>query len=107
MGTDKHLVALLDSAGNVLATSALAGATSSGASTFQTYAFTSQYFAVGPAQYFACMQSNGTTDNIRMIPTGTQDTYLTTSKTGSFGTIPTITVPTTFTTAVGPYSFLY
>jgi hypothetical protein len=107
VGTDKHLVALLDSQGNVLANSALAGAADATASVYQQYAFTSQYFAVGPAQYFACSQSNGTTDTLRMVVTGTQDTYLTTSKTGSFGTIPTITVPTTFTTAVGPYSYLY
>jgi hypothetical protein len=106
-GSDKHLVALLDSAGNVLATSALAGATNSTASTYVRFAFTSQYLTVGPGQYFACTQSNGTSDTIRMIVTGTQDTYLTTSKTGTFGTIPTITVPTTFTTAVGPYAYLY
>ncbi len=106
-GTDKHLVALLDAGGNVLATSALGGAASSGTSAYQQYAFTAKYFAVGPAQYFACVQSNGTTDTIRMLVTGTQDTYLTTSKTGSFGTIPTITVPTTFTTAVGPYAYAY
>jgi len=106
-GSDKHLVALLDAAGNVIATSALAGATNSTASTYVNFAFTTKYFVVGPAQYFACTQSNGTSDTIRMLVTGTQDTYLTTSKTGTFGTIPTITVPTTFTTAVGPYAYLY
>jgi len=106
-GSDKHLVALLDSAGNVVATSALAGATNSTASTYVRFAFTSQYLVVGPGQYFACTQSNGTSDTIRMLVTGTQDTYLTTSKTGTFGIIPTITVPTTFTTAVGPYAYLY
>jgi hypothetical protein len=106
-GSDKHLVALLDGGGNVLATSALAGATNSTASTYVRFAFTSQYLVVGPAQYFACTQSNGTSDTLRFLVTGTQDTYLTTSKTGTFGTIPTITVPTTFTTAVGPYMLLY
>jgi hypothetical protein len=106
-GSDKHLVALLDSAGNVVATSALAGAVNSTASTYVRFAFTSQYLTVGPGQYFACTQSNGTSDTIRMLVTGTQDTYLTTSKTGTFGTIPAITVPTTFTSAVGPYAYLY
>lgn len=106
-GSDKHLVALLDASGNVLATSALAGAVNSTASTYVRFAFTSQYLVVGPAQYFACTQSNGTSDTIRMLVTGTQDTYLTTSKTGTFGTIPAITVPTGFTTAVGPYMYLY
>ena len=106
-GSDKHLVALLDSAGNVVATSALAGAVNSTASTYVKFAFTSQYLTVGPGQYFACTQSNGTSDTIRMLVTGTQDTYLTTSKTGTFGTIPAITVPTTITSAVGPYAYLY
>lgn len=106
-GSDKHLVALLDSAGNVLATSALAGATNSTASTYVKFAFTSKYYVVGPGQYYGCTQSNGTSDTIRMLVTGTQDTYLTTSKTGTFGTIPTITVPTGFTTAVGPYMYAY
>jgi hypothetical protein len=105
-GSDKHLVALLDSTGNVLANSALAGATNSTASTYITFAFTSPYYAV-PGQYFACTQSNGTSDTLRFLVTGTQDTYLTTSKTGTFGTIPTITVPTGFTTAVGPYMEAY
>jgi len=105
-GSDKHLVALLDASGNVLANSALAGATNSTASTYVKYAFTSQYYIV-PGQYYACTQSNGTSDTIRMLVTGTQDTYLTTSKTGTFGTIPTITVPTGFTTAVGPYMYAY
>ena len=82
-------------------------AVNSTASTYVKFAFTSQYLTVGPGQYFACTQSNGTSDTIRMLVTGTQDTYLTTSKTGTFGTIPAITVPTTFTSAVGPYAYLY
>jgi len=106
-GTDKHIGVLLDASGNVLANSTLSGTTAGTASTYEQLAFTSKYFAVGPAQYFVCVQSNGTTATVRMVVTGTQDTYLTTSKTGSFGTIPTITVPTTFTTAVGPYSYAY
>lgn len=106
-GTDKHLVALYDSAGNLLANSAVAGAATSGTSAYQKFAFTSTYFAI-PAQYFACMQTNGTTDTVRMVVTGTQDTYLTKGVTGqTFGTLASFTVPTTFTTAVGPYSFLY
>lgn len=109
VGTDKHLVALYDAAGNLLANSATAGATSSGANTYQTYAFTSPYLVVGPAKYYACAQANGTTDNIRMLATGIQDGVTTKGVTGqTFGTIPsTFTVPTTFTTVVGPYYQLY
>lgn len=103
-------VILYDSAGNALANSALAGQASVSASVFETYAFTAKYFAIGgPTQYFACLQDNavgGTT--VRMVTTGTQDTVLTKGQTGAtFGTIPALTVPTTFTTAVGPYVYLY
>ena len=106
--TDNHLVILYDASGNLLANSATAGVLAATASTYQTIPFTSKYFAVGPAQYFGCVQSNGTTATLNMIKTGMQDTYLTTSKTGVFGTIPTtITAPTTFTTVVGPYLELY
>lgn len=109
VGTDNHLVALYDASGNLLANSAVAGVLAANASTYQNIAFTKTFFAVGPAQYFGCVQTNGTTATIRMLVTGTQDTYLTKGVTGqTFGTIPaTITVPTTFTTAVGPYLLLY
>lgn len=109
VGTDKHLVILYDAAGNALANSATAGALSAGASTYQTYAFTSPYLVVGPAKYYACTQSNGVTDTLRMLITNVQDGVTTKQVTGqTFGTIAaTITVPTTFTTAVGPYYQLY
>lgn len=109
VGTDKHLVALYDATGNLLANSAVAGATSAGASTYQTYAFTTTYYVVGPAKYYACAQTNGTTDTIRMLVTGVSDTFTTKGVTAqTFGTVPaTFTVPTTFTTAVGPYWELY
>lgn len=108
VGTDNHLVVLYDATGNRLANSATAGVLAANASTYQNISFTSQYYLVGPAQYFGCVQSNGTTATIRMLATGTQDTYLTTSVAGTFGTIPaTITAPTTFTTAVGPYLLLF
>src|SRR5207244_4421622 len=107
-GTDKHYVVLYDQGGTALANSAVAGASTSGASTYQTFAFTTKFYAVGPAQYFACFQTNGTTDTVRMVVTGTQDTLLTKGQTGAtFGTVPALTVPTTFTTAVGPYVYLY
>lgn len=107
-GTDKHLIALYDSNGTLLANSALAGTATSGTSTYQLFPFTALFYAVGPARYFACMQSNGATNTVRMIVTGTQDTFLTKGVTGqTFGTLVNITVPTTFTTAVGPYVELY
>jgi len=107
--TDNHLVALYDSTGNLLANSAVAGVVASGASTYQNIAFTTSYYLVGPAQYYGCLQTNGTTATVRMIVTGTQDTFLTKGVTGqTFGTIPaSFTAPTTFTTAVGPYWEIY
>ena len=108
VGTDNHLVALYDSGGKLLANSAVAGAVAAGASAYQDYAFTSTFFAVGPARYFACMQTNGNTATVRMAVTGQGDTILTKGQTGvTFGTIPALTVPTTFTTAVGPFVYLY
>lgn len=109
VGTDKHLVVLYDATGNAIANSATAGATTSGASTYQTYAFTTPYYIVGPAKYYACLQSNGTTDTVRMLTAGTQDNITTKAVTGqTFGTIAaTFTVPTTFTTVVGPYWEIY
>ena len=109
VGTDKHLVALYDGTGNLLANSATAGATTSGASTYQTFAFTAPYYMVAPAKYYGCTQTNGTTDTVRMTVTGVQDGYTTKGVTGqTFGTVPaTFTAPTTFTTAVGPYYQVY
>jgi len=108
-GTDKHLVALYDATGNLIANSAVAGATAGTASTYEQIAFTTPYYVVGPVQLFGCLQTNGTTATVRMLVTSVQDQYLTKGVTGqTFGTIPaTITVPTTFTTAVGPYEELY
>jgi hypothetical protein len=109
-GTDKFVVALYDSGGNLLTNSAVAGSTASGSSTYQKRAFTSPYFAVGPAQYFACAQGDsGTTATLNLIVTGTSD-YVLTQSYGSqtFGTIPTtITAPTAFGTAKGPLWIAY
>jgi hypothetical protein len=108
VGTDNHLVALYDGTGNLLANSATAGALAASASEYQNISFTAPYFMVGPAQYFGCVQSNGTTATVRMLVTQVQDNFLTKSIAGTFGTVPaTITVPTTFTTAVGPYFAIF
>lgn len=107
--TGKWIYALYDSAGNLLANTAVAGTVATGTNAFQKIAFTSKYYAVGPAKYFGCMESNaGGSITFTAIVTGMQDTYLTKGQTGTtFGTLPALTVPTTFTTAVGPYWLLY
>ena len=108
-GTDSWVLAFYDSSGNLIAHGALTGAVASGASTFQKQAFTTPYYAVGPAQYFACAQGNsGTTATINLLVTGTQDTYLTKAYgSQTFGTLSSITVPTSFTTANGGFWILY
>jgi hypothetical protein len=109
VGTDNHLVALYDATGNLIANSAVAGVLAATASNYQNISFTTSYYLVGPAQYFGCLQTNGTTATVRMLVTQVQDQRLTKGVTSiTFGTIPaTITVPTTFTTAVGPYYTIF
>lgn len=108
-GTDKHIAVLYDGTGNLIANSATAGTTAGTASTYEQLPFTSKYYMVGPAKYYGCLQTNGTTATVRMLVTHVLDSYTTKGVTGqTFGTIPaTITVPTTFTTAVGPYEQVY
>jgi hypothetical protein len=108
VGTDKHWVILYDAAGAVMATSAVAGALTAGASTYQKYNFLVPYYVVGPARYFACYGSNGTTDTVRHAITSANDNILGGAVTGQvFGTAAAITVPTTFTTAKAPYFMIY
>lgn len=102
--TDNIWVLLYDSSGKVLATSATAGAASSGDSVYQKLNFTSKYYAVGPARYFGCWGANGTTATVRHMLTGINDTQFAGAVTGQvFGTAANITPPSSFTTAKGPY----
>lgn len=109
VGTDNHTISIYDSTGNLLANSAAAGVLAANASTYQNISLTTPYYLVGPALYFGCMQSNGTTATVRMVVSGTQDQILTKATTGqTFGTfVSSFTVPTTFTTAVGPYFTMF
>ena len=103
-GTDKHYVMLYDATGNIVTNSAVAGVAAATANGWQTFAFTNPYYVIGPAKYYGCLQSNGTTDTVRMLTTGTLDNTTTKAVTGqTFGTVAaSFTVPTTFTTVVGP-----
>lgn len=108
VGTDKRVLILYDNGGKVLANSATAGITTASASVYQKHAFTAKYLAVGPARYFACMQVNGTTDTTRHSITAVNDNILAGKITGvTFGTVAAITVPSTYTTALGPYYLVY
>lgn len=107
--TDKLIVALHPSAtGAALVTSNLAGVTAATANVFQDVPFTAPYAAAGPARYFIALQVNGTTTRFRTIATLTFVDVLTTSNASTvFGTVPSLTVPTTFTAGVGPVACLY
>lgn len=110
-------VILYDAAGNAIANSALAGQASVTASVYENYPFvntaatpaTGKFYVTGPARYFGCLQDNAVgSTTVRMAITGTNDNLLTKGQTGAtFGTVPALVVPTTFTTAVGPYITLY
>jgi hypothetical protein len=106
VGTDKGIAYLYDSNGALVASSALAGATTSGANAFQTYAFTANV-TVDPGQYFIAYQSNGTTDTIRTTAASTFIDVMTGSATGTFGTPLNFTPPTTFTADKGPVAYAY
>lgn len=107
VGTNKYVCALWGSSGALMANTATAGATTAGASVFQNVAFTSTITLL-PGLYFIGVQLDGATDTVRhqLAANGSQPSCTTLA--GTFGTVPaTITVPTTFTTAVAPISWLY
>lgn len=107
VGTDNFIVALYGSNGARLATSALAGTLSAGASVFQNIPFT-QTIELVPGRYFIGVQSNGTTATLRHLLAANGSNICTSTTAGTFGTIPaTMTVPATFTTAVGVITQLY
>lgn len=107
VGTDNMLVALYGGSGILLANSAVAGTLSAGASTFQARDFLFP-ITLPPGRYFCGVQSNGTTATSNKFVAANGVNVLTTSVAGTFGTVPsTITVPTTFTTAVGCVCQLY
>lgn len=107
VGTNKWIVAVWGSNGTLLANSAVAGTTSSGASTMQNIAFTSPITLL-PGRYFLGVQADGATDTIRHLLSANGAVACTGTQAGTFGTTAKITtVPTTFTTAVGPIMQLY
>lgn len=91
----------------LVANSALAGALLSGASTFQTYTFTTAYVAKA-GKYFMVLQGNGTAAGaIRTIAASTYIGLAAGSIAGTFGTLGAqITFPTTFTADKGPICYV-
>ena len=107
VGTNNGLVAIYDSAGNFIQSSAVAGAVTVGANAFQNRAFIAPVL-LGPGRYFLAYQANGATDTLRTHAAANGGNQMTASSTGTFGTLPTsFTPPTTFTADVGPIAWLY
>ena len=108
-GTDSWIVGLYDATGNLLANSGTSGTTvSSTAYAWQAQALTSKYYAVGPAVYYGCVITNGTHATLDLTATGKGDQITTTIVTGTGFTLPSsITAPTSFTTANGPFLYVY
>lgn len=108
VGTNNHLVALYGSDGTLLANSAVAGAVTAGASTFQSRAFTAPITLI-PGRYFLGVQANGNTDTLRHLETANGATNSTGAQAGTFGTVPSTltTVPSTITNAQGVICELY
>jgi hypothetical protein len=96
-------VGLANSAGAVVASSA--STAQSGTDAYQRIAFSTAYAAVGPATYYVLLQVDNTTARFNSHTFGN---FGAAKKTGEvYGTLTTITPPTTFTTALGPIASLY
>lgn len=101
-GTNKWIVALFNSAGTVVANSATAGVLCSGASGFQSVAFTAPIAITGPETYWLGLYANGATDRFYAIPLAGAAVGLAGTVTGqTFGTVVNVTPPTTFTAGAG------
>lgn len=103
-GTDKAIVMLFDSAGVLLANSAVAGVTVSTTATMQRLPFTATYAITGPGKYFIGVQYNGNTAKLRTQAFGDVDVA---SISQVFGTPVAIAAPSTFTASVGPIAMIY
>ena len=107
--TDKQLFSLYDSTGNLLASSAIAGLEAATADIFFDQAIALVRGVAGtkilllPGRYFVGNQLNGTTTSMQKIAIATGYQHLVgNSRTGTFGALPTITVPTTLTDVASP-----
>lgn len=108
VGTNKYIVALFTSAGVPIASSALAGVNTSGASAWQKVPLTAPVAIVGPATYYVGVYMNGATDNFFTIPQVGEYVGTAGTVTGqTFGTVATVVVPTTFTAGAGPIVHTY
>lgn len=107
VGTDNGAVGLYNSAGVLVANSALAGALSAGADAFQERAFTAPFAAIGPGRYWIAYQQNGATAKIRTVAASTFADVMAGSQVGVFGTLAAIAPAGNFTADKGPIGYVY
>jgi hypothetical protein len=107
-GTNKWIVALYDSAGNVLANSSTAGTLCSGASGFQKINFTAPISLVAPRTIWVALYADGGTDRYYSVPAlGAQSGLAGSVASTTFGTVAALVLPTTFTADKGPIWYTY
>jgi len=119
VGTDKVVAWLFNTNGYLVSYSAIAGTTTSGASTFQKLPF-NETVTLTPGRYFIGVQMDTGTDTVRHVVSamGAEPRCSSLTATASFAasltaylastaTVPSITVPTTYTTALAPIVQLY
>ncbi|HYF01276.1 MAG TPA: hypothetical protein VEJ18_20300 [Planctomycetota bacterium] len=102
-GTDSAIVSLYDTAGKLIASSALAGTLVGTANTMQEIAFTATAMVDGPGVYHVGVSVNGTTCRLRLgVANGSRGG----SQVGAFGTLDAITtVPVS--NAAAPIAYVY
>lgn len=104
-GTDSVIAVLYDSAGAVVANSALAGAVVGTAAQIQSVVFLTPYAAVS-GRYYASVTFNGATAKFRTYPIPGSK-FIAGSEAETFGTVTAITPGTTFTADKGPLCYVY
>ncbi len=108
--SDLWVAALYDSAGNLIANSAVAGTAPGASYVWGAFAFTSKYYVVGPGQYFGCITPiAAVTATLDTSKVGVNANTLTYTASGTSTTfLPTsFTAPTSFTDAAGPFFYVY
>lgn len=108
VGTNKAVAVLYDESGTPLASSAVAGTVTAGASTFNVLALTAPYMAQGPGLFFVGIIFDGATDTYAAVDDKVHAGIFAGTSTqaalpASFAAIPALTISATrFTAAKAP-----
>lgn len=105
--TDSVVMGIYNSLGQLIGNTAVAGTALSGANTFLEAALTNpaggSLLLTGESIYFLSVQGNGTAAGaIRTVATATYIDIYSNVVAGTFGTLPNLTPPTTFTAGQAP-----